>query len=82
MLIAFQGLYWSYTSEVIAILGAELAIFCVATQLPVHTVKTAFAVLAIYPLTILVVGAALSEIVVASCVMSCVQSSECFFLPQ
>lgn len=55
VLIACQGLYWSYTSEVVAILGAELAIFCVATQMPVHKMTTAFCILAIYPLTIAVV---------------------------
>ena len=55
ILIATQGLYWNYTAEVIAILLAELCVFVVATQFKVHTMKTALAVLAIYPATILVV---------------------------
>merc|ERR1711939_379617 len=55
ILIATQGLCWNYTAEVIAILLAELCVFVVATQFKVHTMKTALAVLAIYPATILVV---------------------------
>merc|ERR1711998_661132 len=40
VLIYAQSLYWNYTAEVISILGAELAVYVVATQMPVHTVKT------------------------------------------
>ena len=55
VLIYAQSLYWNYTAEVISILFAEISIYVVATQMPVHTNKTALAVLSIYPATILMV---------------------------
>ena len=55
VLIYAQSLYWNYTAEVIAILAAEVTIFCIATMQKVHTVSTALCVLSIYPATILLV---------------------------
>mmetsp|Transcript_4012 Transcript_4012/g.6153 ORF Transcript_4012/g.6153 Transcript_4012/m.6153 type:complete len:808 (-) Transcript_4012:2194-4617(-) len=52
ILIYAQALYWSYTAEVISILFAEIMIFCVVFFFKVHTMKTAFFVLSIYPIVI------------------------------
>ena len=55
ILIYSQKLYWDYTSEAIAILFAEITVFCVITTLRVHTLYTAIAILSIYPLVIFIV---------------------------
>jgi hypothetical protein len=53
-IIYFQKLYWKYTAETLAILAAEACVFAVATR-PVHTPKTALAVLSLFPATIALV---------------------------
>ena len=55
LLIYAQSLYWNYTAEVLAMLFAEAVVFLIATQLAVHTLKTAALILAVYPATILIV---------------------------
>jgi len=54
-LIYAQNLYWDYTAEVLALFAAEVLVFLVATQLQVHTMKTAFLVLTVYPLALALV---------------------------
>lgn len=55
ILIYAQSLYWNYTAEVLAIIFAELVVFSMITTLEVHTVKTAIAILSLYPLTLVIV---------------------------
>lgn len=53
-LVYFRDLYWKYSAETAAILFCEAVMFAVARK-TVHTTKTALAVAALYPATILLV---------------------------
>ncbi|KAJ8608879.1 hypothetical protein CTAYLR_005272 [Chrysophaeum taylorii] len=55
MLIYAQNLYWNYTAEVLSIVFAEIVVFFIVTTFKVHTLKTAVAVLSLYPLTVVIV---------------------------
>lgn len=54
-LIYFRGLAWQYTAETIAIIGVQVILYFL-TQGSVMTLKTAFVILSIFPLSIALVA--------------------------
>ena len=54
-LVYFRGLAWQYTAETISIIAVQVIIYFL-TQYSVMTLKTAFLVLSIFPLSIALVA--------------------------